>query len=408
MSDISRSPGTGGKRSAPETKFQYARIATPEKPFGFRSGAVLDDLSVGYETYGQLNPRRDNAILVFHALSGSQHAAGFNSEGPEGMQKRFWTDECHVGWWDAFIGPGRALDTRRFFVICANFLGGCYGTTGPASIDPKTGKPYGASFPNPTISDIVDSQMRLLDHLQIAHLVAVVGGSLGGCCAINLALRYPDRVHTVIPIASGLRATVLTKALNFEQIYAVEEDRNFNRGNYYDGPFPDSGLTLARMISHKTFVSLNLIESRARQSIVQPDDVLSGYKLQNQVESYMLHQGRKFVKRFDPNSYLRILNAWQSFDLPRELEQTDSSKLFRACRAQDWLLFTISSDVCFFPEEQVEMAEGLKKNRASYTHITVNSDKGHDSFLLEPDHYKPYISYKLGESYEKLTGNFDI
>lgn len=380
----------------------YATIATPERPFRFADGGVLRHAELAYETYGRLNERRDNAILIFHALSGSQHLAGRRVKSPH-PEITWWNEENHEGWWDAFVGPGKAINTRKYFVICANYLGGCYGSTGPWSKNPETGLPYGGAFPNPTVSDIVDSQVRLLEKLGIKKLMAVIGASLGGFGALNFAVRYPERVHCVIPIASGLRATVLSKAMNFEQIYAIEEDPNFKGGHYYGGTRPDSGLTLARMISHKTFVSLSLMESRAKKEIRQPTDVLSGYKLQHQVESYILHQGRKFVKRFDANSYLRIVKAWQSFNLPEEVAGGDVNRTFRRCKKQEWVVFSINSDVCFFPEEQVEIANALKENEIDYQHITVHSEKGHDSFLIEPDLYTPYISFKLSTVFDQLS-----
>lgn len=384
------------------TKLKYCQISGPEDPFTFQNGGSAGDITVAYETYGRLNAAGDNAILIFHALSGSAHVAG---KDPVGPGTELWTEECHEGWWDAFVGPGRAIDTNQYFVICANYIGGCYGSTGPSSINPETGKPWGSKFPYPTIGDIVDSQVRLLDRLGIRTLLAVVGASLGGFCVLDFAARYPLRVKCVVPIATGVRATVLTKALNFEQIYAIEEDRHFNGGDYYEGPRPNSGLTLARIISHKTFVSLSLMESRARKAIVQPEDYLSGYKLQHQLESYILHQGRKFVRRFDANSYLRIINAWQCFDLPRQLAKGNLQRALSRCVGQDWLLFSINSDSCFYPDEQSEIADALKASRIDYQHITVHSEKGHDSFLLEPELYAPYISYKLKHVHDHVLRN---
>jgi homoserine O-acetyltransferase len=382
-----------------ETQLKYLDISTAKAPFKFADGGSIHPMVVAYETYGTLNSRKDNAILVFHALSGSAHASGTNKAGSKNV---YWTDECHAGWWGDFIGPGMGIDTTKYFVICANYIGGCYGSTGPASINPKTGKPYGSAFPFPTITDIVESQVRILDHLGIKKLLAVVGASLGGFCVMDFAVRYPQRVKCVIPVASGVRATVLSKAMNFEQIFAIQEDANFRGGDYYDGQPPTSGLTLARMISHKTFVSLTLLESRAKKAIVQPDDVLSGYKLQHQVESYLLHQGKKFVKRFDANTYIRIASAWQSFDLPRQQGKA-LDRILSKCRDQEWLIFSISTDVCFYPNEQAEIATALKANNIDFQHITVHSEKGHDSFLLEPDLYAPYISYKLGHVFRQMT-----
>ena len=366
-----------------------------EAPFQLRSGAVLPGFTLAYETWGTLNADGSNAILLFHALSGSQHAAGFNPDVP-GTGGR-WTEECHHGWWDDFIGPGKALDTRKWFVICANMLGGCYGSTGPSSIDPATGRPWGSRFPHISVGDVVRSNLLLLDHLGIGALHAVMGASVGGLCAINLATSQPDRVRLVVPIASGCRTTVLNRLIIFEQILAIENDRNFRGGDYYDDEPPTYGLALARMISHKTFVHLDEIEKRARGDVRQPDEGLSWYRLRDNVESYILHQGTKFVRRFDANTYLRICEMWSSFDPVREAEAADWEDLLSRCRRarHHFLVFSIDSDFCFYPEEQAALVRRLEDAGVSVMHITVHSHKGHDSFLLEPLLYTPHLAYAL-------------
>jgi len=375
-----------------ETRF-FTFADGGDPPLELQSGERLGPLTVAYEQYGELSPARDNAILLFHALSGSQHASGSNPSVP-GVGE-WWTDECQAGWWDGFIGPGKALDTDRFCVICANFLGGCYGSTGPASIRVDTGKPYGSSFPRVTFSDIVDTQVRLLDHLGIQRLRAVIGASVGGMMCVDLATRYPDRVRIVIPIASGLQVTPLQRLHNFEQIYAIERDPNFRGGDYYDGPFPEDGLALARMIGHKTFVSLSALEDRARTEVVQAADDLAWYRIDNSLESYMLHQGTKFTRRFDANTYLRITDAWQRFDLKREAGSSSFDELFARCQHQWYLIFSIDSDVAFYPEEQEEMVRILKRAGVASMRITVHSEKGHDSFLLEPELFTPHLAHTL-------------
>lgn len=371
------------------TETQFFQLATESKPFFLQSGEAVAPAVLAYEAYGKLNERKDNAILIFHALSGSQHAAGITTS-VAGVPD-LWTDECQTGWWDGFIGPGKGLDTDHFFVICVNYLGGCYGSTGPCSIDPRTGRPYGPRFPQVTMADIVDSQMALIDHLGIGTLHAVLGASLGGLLSLSLATRYPERIRTVIPFATGPRITPLQRLHNFEQIFAIESDPNFRAGDYYDGTPPSRGLALARIIGHKTFVSLSAMEERARSEIVRRDDTLAWYQLRSPLESYILHQGRKFVKRFDANTYLRILDAWNRFDLVREAVATDMVALFQRCRKQNYLVFTIDSDACFYPEEQAEMMDIFKKAGIDATRITVHSDKGHDSFLLEPHLYRPFL-----------------
>ncbi|MEO0518953.1 MAG: homoserine O-acetyltransferase [Cyanobacteria bacterium P01_A01_bin.116] len=363
-----------------------------QAPFPLDSGESFDEFTLAYETYGTLNSEANNAILVFHALTGSQHAAGINPAVP-GIES-FWNDECVLGWWDAFIGPGKALDTDRYFVICANYLGGCYGSTGPRSTHPATGKPYGSQFPKVTAWDAVRSQLLLLDDLGIECLHAAIGGSLGGMMSILLATRHPERVKKVMPIATGLETTVLHRVHNFEQILAIHNDPNFKGGDYYDDEPPKEGLLLARIISHKTFVSLDMLEKRARKEITVEQPVGQSYRLSNPVESYMFYQGTKFAERFDANSYLRIMDMWQRFSI--NAQQPD---LFEQCKHQQYLIFTIDSDVCFYPEEQKVIVRALEAAEMNVKYITVHSAKGHDSFLLEPDLYAPYIRFVLNEEY---------
>ena len=378
-----------------DTHTQFFTLATPDHPFSFDGGGSLDHAVLAYETYGSLNARADNAILVFHALSGSQHAAGSTKEVP-GTGER-WTEDCQPGWWDLFVGPGKALDTSRYFVICANDLGGCYGSSGPASIDPATGLPYGSRFPCVRTSDVVRSQAALLDHLGIKKLLAVVGSSVGGLIAINFATLLPERVKLVMPIATGLRTTVLSRLTLFEQVLAIENDPHFRGGDYYEGEAPTVGLALARMISHKTFVHLDAIENRARRDVIQRTDQLGWYQVQHNVESYMLHQGKKFVKRFDANTYLRIADMWLKFDPLRDAGVADYDALFAKSRAagHHYLVFSIDSDFCFYPEEQAELTLHLERADVSNMHITVHSSKGHDSFLLEPELYTPHLVHTL-------------
>ena len=374
---------------------QFFHLGSADEPFEFVSGECLPGITLAYETYGKLNANASNAILLFHALSGSQHAAGLNSA-IEGVGSR-WTEDVHHGWWDLFIGPGKALDTDRYFIICANYLGGCYGSSGPTSVNPATGRPYGREFPAVLSVDIVRSQAALLDHLGIRRLHAVIGASVGGLLAVNFATLYPERVRIVVPIASGLSTTVLTRLTLFEQVLAIENDPHFNGGDYDDSATPEYGLALARMISHKTFVHLDAIEKRARQDVSQPNGRLSWYKVGHNVESYMLHQGKKFVKRFDANTYLRIINMWLRYDPLRDAGVASYAELFERSRAagHHYLVFSIDSDFCFYPEEQAQLVAELERAGVSSMYITVHSDKGHDSFLLEPELYTPHLVYTL-------------
>ena len=382
-------------KSLQATKTKTKILKLDDEPFHFASGEFLPEIEVAYETWGELNGDQSNAILLSHALSGSHHACGYNPELPQAAV--CWSGELHTGWWEDFIGPGKALDTDKYFVVSANYLGGCYGSTGPASKNPKTGKAYGSSFPSLAVSDQVRMQVRLLDHLGIDVLHAAIGPSVGGLITLTLATLFPERVRTVIPIASGMKTTVLNRLILFEQILAIENDPYFNGGNYYDGPSPDYGLALARMISHKTFVHLDAIERRARQEVRQDDEALAWYKVQDTFQSYMLHQGKKFVKRFDANTYLRIIDMWSRYNACKEVGVETVDELFERCAKHQhkFLVFSIDSDFCFYPEEQAEIVTGLEQSGVDTMHITVHSDKGHDSFLLEPALYTPHIAYAL-------------
>ncbi len=380
-----------------ETRTQFYRTGSPAEPVRLRDGGLLPGITIAFETWGELNADRSNAVMLFHALSGSHHAVGHNS-GIEGVGE-LWQPEMHEGWWESMIGPGKAIDTAKYYVICANYLGGCYGSTGPASLSPDTGKPWGASFPAVSAADQVEVLGSLLDNLKIETLHAVVGPSVGGLVAMTFATRFANRVRNVILIACGFKTTVLNRLILFEQILAIENDPHFNGGNYYEAEAPLYGLVLARMISHKTFVHLDSIERRARQDVVQPDDVLAWYRVRDQFQSYMLHQGKKFVRRFDANTYLRIIDMWSRYDATQEGDAETPSDLFERARVagQRWLVFSIDSDFCFYPEEQVELVKHLEEAKVEVMHIIVHSDKGHDSFLLEPDLYTPHISWVLGK-----------
>jgi len=375
------------------TTTQFFTFASPSDPFRLKSGGELQEVTIAYETYGELAPDRDNAVLVFHALTGSQHAAGFNPSVP-GVGER-WTDECQVGWWDRFIGPGKAINTDRFFVIVANYVGGCYGSTGPSSIDPTTGTPYGSTFPKVGFCDMVDANVRLLDHLGIERLHAVIGASTGGIMCLSLATRYPDMVDIVIPVASGARLTSLATLHNFEQITAIQSDPAFAGGDYYaKEEQPDDGLALARMIGHKTFISLDFLEERALGETPKGDGP-GTYHINNTLESYIWHQGSKFVSRFDANSYLVNMHAWQTFDLAAEAGVEDLVELFERSKDHHYMVFSIEGDVCFYPEEQEELSGYLKSAGVRHRHVTVHSEKGHDSFLLEPRLYAPHLTDTL-------------
>jgi len=369
----------------------------PLGDLALREGGRIPSAQLAYATWGTLNEDKSNAILIFHALSGTHHISGNHPSSPEGCD--LWTEELHEGWWNTMVGPGKAIDTDRFFVICANYLGGCYGSSGPASINPETGKPFGSSFPHLNAADLVDAQIPLLDHFGITKLHSAIGPSVGGLLTITLATRYPERVERVIPIATGFKTTVLNRLILFEQILAIENDKHFNGGDYYESEDPRIGLALARMISHKTFVHLDTFERRARAQLVEEDEMLSWFQVRDTFQSYMLHQGKKFTERFDANTYLRIIDMWSRYNAVIQGDADSPKDLFERCQkaGQKFLVFSIDSDFCFYPEEQAELVGHLESADVETIHITAHSSKGHDSFLLEPELYTPHIRELLAD-----------
>ena len=356
-------------------------------PFKVRSGETLAGVRLAYEVYGKISPEKDNVVLLFHALTGSQHVAGFNPQ-VEGVER--WVEENQTGWWEGFVGPGLAVDTDQLAVICVNYLGGCYGTTGPPSIDPKSGQPYGPDFPQIHLADIVESQLALLDRLGVYKLKAVAGASVGALLSLSLAARYPDRVENVVILAGGFGGTTLHRMSNFEQKLAIFNDPNFNGGRYYDGTFPAAGLALARIISHKAFVSIEAIHARARNEIIDHPYVT------HPVESYFWHQGEKLVIRFDANSYLRIIDAWSNYDLLDDTGAVTHVEALSVCKGQRWHVFTIDTDVCFYPYEQAALVDALQEADVPVDWIKVSSPKGHDAFLTEPHLFSEALRRALG------------
>ena len=353
---------------------RYLQPARFEQPFRLERGGVLPGISIAYETYGQLNPSRDNAVLVCHALSGDSHVARHNeSDDP--------------GWWDLMVGPGKPIDTERFFVICPNLLGGCRGSTGPGSINPATGKPYGRDFPTLTIGDMVQSQRALVDYLGISKLLAVVGGSLGGHQALTWATRCPDRLQGVVPLATSPRLT--SQALAFDVVgrNAIRRDPAYHGGQYYgEKRTPEAGLAIARMIGHITYLSQEAMTRKFDPDRLRPRSVPTEFEKVFSVGSYLGHQGDKFVERFDANSYIAISMAMDLFDLGGTPAQLAGALRPATCQ---WLIISFSSDWLFPPEQSRDVVEALIRNRARVSYCNVRSGCGHDAFLL-PDEFPIY------------------
>lgn len=353
--------------------------------FTFHCGETLPDIQLAYETYGTLNEDKSNAILLFHALTGSHHAHGYNDNLPEAGT--FWQPENHQGWWDRMIGPGKPLDTERFFIICANYLGSCYGSSGPTQTAPD-GEPWGSRFPLTDGNDQARAQIQLLDHFGIDRF-AIVAPSLGGMLALTLAALYPERVRSMVIIGAAHRPAINHKLEFFEQVLAIELDPAYRAGRYPLSDPPNRGLALARIISHKLFVYQDGLEKRARKGICDSKGMLTWYQPSRNTESYMLHQGTKFAKRFDANAYIRIVNLWAGYDLPSFTGMTDTDEVFRLYARHNirFLLFSIDTDYCFTADAIEEFHQELTRNGVSSVHTRIQSEKGHDSFLLEPDLY---------------------
>jgi homoserine O-acetyltransferase len=346
---------------------KYAQLATFSDPLELERGGRLPQVTVAFETYGQLNERRDNAVLVCHALSGDSHVAKHDD-----------TDE--PGWWDVLVGPGKGIDTDRYFVICPNSLGGCRGSTGPNSINPETGRRYGTDFPVITVGDIVESQRRLLKHLGVTKLRAVVGGSLGGHTALTWATRYPDSVAGTVAIATSPRLT--SQALAFDVVgrNAILSDPEYRDGNYYDqGQGPIVGLAIARMLGHITYLSREAMTQKFDAERFHPRRVQTQFETKFSVGSYLAYQGDRFGERFDPNSYLTLTMAIDLFDLGDT--KAKLAEAFRATKCR-WLMVSFSSDWLFPPFQTQEMVDALIAEGKPVSSCSIATDCGHDAFLL--------------------------
>ena len=347
------------------------------------SGEILPEFTVAYETYGMLNMDASNSILICHALTGDAHAAGYH----EGDEK--------PGWWEMVIGPGKAFDTDQYFIICSNILGGCKGTTGPSSVNPETGRPYGLSFPVFTINDMVRVQHRLLNHLGISRLYAVAGGSIGGMQALQWSVTYPDLVSRVIVIASTAYSTPQQIAFNEVGRSAIRSDPDWNHGQYDSCGSPSHGLALARMIGHITYLSDESMHNKFGRGLQEKEELGFDFSTEFQVESYLHHQGDQFVKRFDANSYLYITKAVDYFDLAVNESLTDA---FRDVQAQ-FLVVSISSDWLYPPYLSQEIVSALSSLNIDVDYCEIRSNYGHDAFLLEGGQ----MNYLLGRFLSHLT-----
>lgn len=363
-------------------------------PLPLQSGAQLADYTLMYETYGTLNADKSNAVLVCHALNASHHVAGVYADDPK-----------KVGWWDNMVGPGKPLDTNRFFVIGVNNLGSCFGSTGPMHTNPATGKPYGAAFPVVTVEDWVAAQARLADKLGIAQFAAVMGGSLGGMQALAWSMMYPDRLRNCVVIASTPKLTAQNIAFNDVARQAILSDPDYRGGDFYEhGVVPKNGLRVARMVGHITYLSDDDMAEkfgRKLRNAAENNDYKFDFGIDFEIESYLRYQGDKFSEYFDANTYLLITKALDYFDPARPFNG-DLTRALEGTKAE-FFLASFTTDWRFSPERSREIVRALVDNRRKVTYAEIDAPHGHDAFLLEDPRYMNMV----GAWYQKIWSQID-
>jgi homoserine O-acetyltransferase len=354
-------------------------FAEPPDEMVLESGARVGPLTLAYETCGTLNEDKSNAILILHALSGDSHVAGYYS--PE--------DE-KPGWWDNMVGPGKGIDTDKYFIVCSNIIGSCMGSSGPCTINPKTVLPYGLDFPVVTIGDMVEAQKALIDHLGITKLLAVVGGSIGGMQVLEWCARYPEMVSAAIPLASTTKHSALAIAFNEVARQSIMVDPNWNNGEYYFGPKPDMGLAVARMIGHITYLSDESMRLKFGRRLQDKSDFSFNFDADFQVESYLRYQGKKFVERFDANSFLYITKAGDYYDLGQQHGDGSEVKAFSKMAAA-FLVVSFTSDWLYPTYQSRAMVKAMKKTGLDVSFCEIEAEWGHDAFLLPNERFTSVI-----------------
>ena len=366
-----------------------------KKPLKLDCGKTINNFPLAYETYGSLNESKDNAILVFHALTGDQYVTGINP-----VTKK-------EGWWIHAVGPDKSIDTKKYFVICANVIGGCMGSFGPSHKNEETNKIYGTDFPVITINDMVNAQVNLLDHFEIKKLFSVIGGSMGGMQVLQFVSNFPDKTRTAVPIACTYSHSAQNIALNELGRQAITADHNWLAGEYSSrNKVPDKGLAVARMAAHITYLSKKGLQEKFGRKLQERDDFKFGFDADFQIESYLRHQGSVFVDRFDANSYLYITRAMDYFDLAKQF----NGNLSNAFKKTDSKFFIISftSDWLYPTQENKEIVIALNAIGANVGFVEIESDKGHDSFLLNVPDFLNTVKNFLDQSYNELKNETRI
>lgn len=352
---------------------KYFTFANPHNEMILENGSQLGPVTLAYETYGTLTPRKDNVILILHALSGDSHAAGYYTE-----------KDSKPGWWDIMVGPGKGIDTDKYFVICSNMLGSCMGSTGPSSINPKINRPYGIDFPFVTIGDMVSAQKMLLDHLGIQQILSVIGGSIGGMQVLEWCVRYPEMIISAIPLATTTRHSALAIAFNEVARQAIMADPKWNNGDYYSGEKPELGLAIARMVGHITYLSDESMRLKFGRRLQNKKDFSFNFDVDFQVESYLRYQGTKFVERFDANSFLYITKASDYYDLEKQHGNDSAVKAFSKTNVK-FLVVSFTSDWLYPTYQSKAMVKAMKKNALDVSFCEIEAQWGHDAFLLPND-----------------------
>ena len=353
---------------------QFFTFAEGEDKMVLESGAQLGPVTIAYETCGTLSPKKDNAILIAHAFSGDSHVAGYYADD---------TEYDKPGWWDSVVGPGKGIDTDKYFVICSNILGSCMGSTGPASINPQTGSPYGLTFPMVTIGDMVTAQKLLIDHLGITELLCVIGGSVGGMQVLEWCVRFPEMVRSAVPLATTMRHSAMAIAFNEVARQAILADPNWQRGNYYSNTPPHMGLAVARMVGHITYLSDEAMRRKFGRRLQDKRDFSYEIDVDFEVENYLRYQGSKFVQRFDANSLLYITKAADYYDLTSKSPRDSAKRDFSLSKAR-FLVISYSSDWLYPTYQSKELVQALKRVGKDVSFCEIEADAGHDAFLI-PD-----------------------
>lgn len=392
---------TDSSKSVGLVQTQHLKIPLSSNGLSLKKGGFLHDLTVAYEAYGRLNEAGDNVVYICTALTGDAHVAGYHD-----------SNDPKPGWWDQMVGPGKGIDTDYYYVVCANILGGCMGTTGPCSINPETNKPYGSSFPEITVTDIVNVQKILLDQLGVHRLAAVVGGSFGGMQVLEWSIRYPEFVERCICIATGMSLSAQALAFDVVACDAITSDPNWAGGNYYNGANkPEWGLSHARKIGHITYLSPEIMQKKFGREKTSGEEGSEGSGL-FQVESYLNYQGKKLVDRFDANTYLQITRAMDGYDLCEEFGSLENA--FSKVKSK-FLVVALSSDWLFPPEQSFELANALLRAGKHVSFCTLGAPYGHDAFLIDIEHlaeavraFLPWIGRVSDNIKQPETAEFNV